>query len=190
MKSRINKMVLVWIIAGLAMILTTRAADAQGLDRRMEFSIASSTQVYFQDDDESFLMNLPVRLGVFVTPNLLVEAENIFTLVSEEFGYIVSLNLSYNFTSGKKVMPFFLLGAGRANGIPVGNTAYEDCCQRKFRVLNMGTGLKFLVSQRAALRIEYRLQNFSPESQGDYQGGTNGLSTTVHSLFTGVSLFF
>jgi opacity protein-like surface antigen len=186
------------LFALLAFMLITITAGAQENNRRMEFSIAGSAQAFVGERETEHYLSFPIRIGRFVNENVLIEVEGIITGWDEaaygdtEFGYIVSLNGSYNFIAGEKTMPFLLLGIGFSNGLPFANSvAYSNEDGPKPIVLNAGTGMKFLLSENAALRIEYRLQDFSGEKSVDYYYGTytDKIDVTLHSMFFGVSLF-
>jgi opacity protein-like surface antigen len=175
------------------------AVNAQERTRTVEFSVAGSVQAYVGKYETEHYISLPVRVGAFVTPNVLIELEGIITGWDEawygdtEFGYVVSLNGSYNVVANEQVMPFFLLGIGFSNGLPLANAiAIPDDDGPTPLVLNAGAGMKFLLSPMAALRIEYRLQDFSGEQteEGWYGTYTDKIDVTVHSMFFGVSLFF
>jgi hypothetical protein len=180
----------------VGMLLGT-VANAQQNNRQFELSVAGSMQAYVGEGETEHYLNFPVRFGVFATPNVLIEAEGIVTGFDEdfygdtEFGYIASLNGSYNTLATEQMMPFFLLGIGFSNGVPLSNAIALRSGGPKPLVLNAGIGIKFLVSPMAALRVEYRLQDFHGEETrktywGDY---TEKIDVTVHSMFFGVSLF-
>lgn len=174
------------------------AAVAQDARRYVEFSIAGSAQAYVYEGETCHYLNLPARVGGFVTPNLLLELEGIVTVWDEveygetEAGYIISLNGSYNQAVTERLMPFVLLGVGFSSNVPFANSvAFYGGSRPKPTVLNAGTGMKFLFSPMAALRVEYRLQDFSGEKTiSTYYGSyVYKVDVTVHSIFFGVSLF-
>jgi hypothetical protein len=177
-------------MALLFSVILGTAANAQHNNRHFELSIAGSMQAYVGERETEHYLNFPVRFGVFATPNLLIEAEGIVTGFDEdfygstEFGYIASLNGSYNTLATQQLMAFFLLGIGFSNGVPLSNAVALRSGGPKPVVLNAGIGMKFLVSPMAALRVEYRLQDFNGK-KGPYK-----IDVTVHSMFFGVSLFF
>jgi opacity protein-like surface antigen len=199
---------LLMLFALLACTLTAAAVNAQERTRLGEFSIAGSAQAYVFADETLHFISLPIRVGGFVTRNVLIEAEAILTGWDEEvykevygrvydeaeFGYIVSLNGSYNIIATEKLMPFLLLGIGFSNGIPLANAAaFASPDGPRPTVLNAGAGVKFLFSPMAALRVEYRLQDFSGEKiRGTWYGRTyiDKIDVTLHSVFFGISLFF
>lgn len=186
-------------LALLACMLLATASEAQEQAWRGEFSIAGSAQAFVGENETEHYLSFPIRIGGFVNRNFLIEVEGIITGWDEafngetEFGYILSLNGSYNVITSEKLMPFFLVGIGFANGIPLANAvAIPDTDGPKPVVLNAGAGMKFLLSPMAALRIEYRLQDFSGEKtiETEYYTHKDKIDVTLHSVFFGVSLFF
>jgi len=188
--------VIVGVLVCVFIMVDTPAAQER--TRTVEFSIAGSMQAYVGEEETEHYLNFPIRVGAFVTPNLLIELEGIVTGWDENFygdteaGYILSLNGSYNHVVTEQLMPFVLLGIGFSNGLPLANSIvfyYED--GPRPTVLNAGAGMKFLLSPKAALRIEYRMQDFSGEATRDtwYGSYVDKIDVTVHSLFFGVSLF-
>ncbi len=195
-----KKYALTIIGALVCALMIVNVSLAQERIRYVEFSIAGSMQAYVGEKETEHYLNLPIRVGAFVTPNFLIELEGIVTGWDEdwygdtEFGYIVSLNGSYNRAVTETLTPFVLAGIGFSNGVPFANSvAFYNEDGPKPTVLNAGLGMKFLFSPKAALRIEYRLQDFSGEKTkvryffGSY---TEKIDMTVHSMFFGVSLFF
>jgi len=194
-----KRIVMLMAAALICALMTVNVTSAQERTRNVEFSIAGSMQAYVGEDETEHYISLPIRIGAFVTPNILIEAEGIVTGWDEEMyddtevGYVISLNGSYNIIATEELMPFFLLGIGFSNGLPLANAiAFYDGDGPRPTVLNAGAGMKFLVSPMAALRIEYRLQDFSGEKTRETWSGTytDKIDVTLHSLFFGVSLFF
>lgn len=196
------------MITGLLVIITlasVAAADTTQRIRHVEFSIAGSMQAFVSDGDHSLMMNMPVRIGAFVTRDFEIEAEGILTVGEGYYnktvvGYIASLNGSYNFRVDR-LISFALLGYGFTDSAPIGNVvAGNNYNDMTLSVLNAGFGWKFLFTPKAALRVEYRLQKFSGRKTytytGYYGGGyesqshTYDVDFTIHSIFFGVSLFF
>lgn len=187
------------ILAVLVGMIFSVTADAQENNRKVEFSIAGSAQAYVGERETEHYISLPIRIGRFVSKNILIEAETIVTGWDEdwygetEFGYIISLNGSYNIIATDKMMPFVLAGIGTSNGMPFFNSmAFKDGNGIKPMVINAGAGIKALFSPMAALRIEYRLQNFNGKKTIDtwYGSYEDKIDVTIHSMFFGVSLFF
>jgi opacity protein-like surface antigen len=167
--------------------------------RHVEFSIAGSAQAFVDDGGSVVLMNMPLRIGAFITRSLEIEAEGIATVAQgcydTEVGYIASLNGSYNFPASDKLMPFVLVGYGFTNSMPLGNVlADKEYDNITLSVLNAGLGWKFLFTPRAALRVEYRMQRFhGTRTYSDWYFGhtyTYDVDFTLHSVLIGVSLFF
>ena len=185
------------LVCLLALALTATNSGAGDNVRHVELSVAGSAQAFVNDGYTDLALNMPVRVGTFVTKDALLEVEGIFTVIAPE-GYnhksaiTVSLNGSYNFPASDKILPFLLFGLGYSNGAPLGNVIAGSLCnQRDFRVLNAGAGAKFLFTPKAALRVEYRYQNFLEVDIIDIGFGRHdeNINFGVHSMFFGVSLF-
>lgn len=181
----------------VACLLTIGTAIAEEHTNNFEFSIAGSVQAFVYNDQTVYLLNLPFRIGHFVTPKLLLETEGIITaqdntITREKIrvGYIWSLNGSYNIQATDQLMPFFLLGVGFTNSSP---RAYFGLQDMSVHLINAGAGTKIFFSPKAALRIEYRLQDFEGRATASHWWKgyyTQIIDYTVHSAFFGVSLFF
>lgn len=190
------------IFAGLLVMTamaSTAAGDATQGIRHVEFSIAGSMQAYVSDGGHSFIMNMPLRIGAFIAKGFEIEAEGIVTVAEgyydTEVGYIESLNGSYNFPVGDKLLQFVLVGYGFTNSMPLGNVlADKEYDKMTLSVINAGLGWKFLLTPKAALRVEYRMQKFSGKRTYAYWyfgiPYTYDVDFTLHSIFFGVSLFF
>jgi opacity protein-like surface antigen len=190
------------IAAGLLVIMamaSMAAADTTQRIRHMEFSIAGSAQAFVDDGGSMLLMNMPLRVGAFVVGGFEIEVEGIATIgegcYDTEVGYIESLNGSYNFPVGDKLLQFVLVGYGFTNSMPLGNVlADKEYDNMTLSVINAGLGWKFLLTPKAALRVEYRMQKFSGKRTYDYWyfgiPYTYDVDFTLHSIFFGVSLFF
>ncbi len=152
--------------------------------RKVELSTAASFQV-FVDEGESFtLVNIPLRIGLYLTPYLEVEPEVVLTLVEDQdAASIFSANLAYHFelpSNGKSYI-FVLAGAGFGNASPLHNSAGSvfGGGDRTATILNLGLGNKTFLTNSVAVRFEFRFQKFSFE----------GNSLQVHSGYLGFSVF-
>ena len=181
------------LVCLLALALMFTSSSAGENVRHVELSVAGSAQAFVSESYTDLLLNIPVRVGAFITRDALIEAEGIFTVIAPEgydhkTGITISLNASYNFPASDKVLPFLLLGSGYSNNAPLGNVVAGNLCgQKDFWVVNAGAGAKFLFTPKAALRVEYRYQYFS---EVDLFGGqSQEPELSVHSMFFGVSLF-
>ena len=96
------------------------------------------------------------RLGFYVVEGLEIEPELLFLISSgSDPVYILNGNVSYNFISEGKGVPFILIGYGLANTVPFFNV---PTTKTDFRVdvLNAGGGVKAFLKEDIAVRIEYR----------------------------------
>jgi hypothetical protein len=188
-----------------AFIIGATGIQARERTRTVEFSIAGALQAQVHESATVYFMTLPVRCGVYITPDILVEAEAIITGLDQkmtwedtQWGYILSLNASYNFPLSNSLEPFILLGYGLTDSNPYGNVMAANQYgnyDMTVGVFNAGAGIKVFFSRKAALRIDYRLQKFSAEKTSAYSDyyyegvQTIKVDYTQHSLFFGVSLF-
>ena len=107
------------------------------------------------------------RLGYEVAKGFEIEPEaTLVTVKGSNPAYILNGNVSYNFISTAKAVPFLLLGYGTANEIPflqipsVRSGSWMG-------VLNIGGGVKGYLTKDVAMRVEYRYQTFSGQAQED-----------------------
>jgi hypothetical protein len=152
-------------------------------NKRFEFSTAASVwNIKWEGEENQTVFNVPVRLGFFIYKGLEIEPELLLTIPeeSDSTGIIAVGNLVYNFKLSGKAVPFVLGGAGYGNAYPFFCAAFD--WDDSVTVLNFGAGIKLLVGDSAALRLEYRFSQYSESSGGDKR--------TDNNFMLGVSLFF
>jgi len=177
------------------------AAAAQPVPgKKFEFS----TGAYFWNvkykgaSESSSILNVPIRVGVFLFKGLEFEPEILLTIPdkSENTGVIFLGNLSYNFNVSENVVPFVLAGGGYGNAEEYFSAASKQAIGAGIAVINAGLGVKFLFGRTAALRLEYRFIRYSGSKtvSYDYWWGnytyTYDFGRTDHKIFTGLSIFF
>lgn len=148
----------------LIIALTSTSMLAQPREgKNKELSLSGSYQNFSSGSGSSsssaFLIS--PRLGFFVVEGLELEPELLFLLSSgSDPVYMLNGNVSYNFLTQGKGIPFLLVGYGLANTVPVFNVPF---IRTDFRVdvLNLGGGVKAFLSEDIALRLEYRYQKFT-----------------------------
>ena len=178
--------------------LSVSMPQAQVPGGPVELSIGGSLQAVVFEEETVHLMSIPMRVGVFLNPEVSLELEGILTGLDEElaeettWGYVVTGSLAYHILISGQVRPFVLAGYGFSDSWPLaGVLASGDFEDTTLGVLNLGAGVKAMVGERAALRVEYRMQKFS----GTYElpdfvgGGDTDIDFTIHSTMFGVSLF-
>lgn len=169
----------------LIILVAVQVASAQIEKGDKELSIAASfMSVKSEHDDADFIVNIPIRLGFFATPNVEVEPEFLFTKWEEEdVGFVLSGNVAYNYVMSdpeSKTVPFLFAGFGYSNAlIYLPNFVWPSWGDESWTVMNVGGGFKFFMAKQAALRCEYRFQKFFGEDS-DF---------TYHNIFLGVSAF-
>jgi len=160
-----------------------------GKGKRFEFSTSASIwNVKWTGEESSTLINVPLRLGVFLFKGLELEPELSLTIPeeSEDTGILVLGNISYNFSVSERVLPFVLAGIGYGNAVPALGWAWD--VEEKVIPVNFGAGVKAFVGDSAAIRLEYRFTKFYEADQGLFK--TEGDVRTDHNFFVGISLFF
>ena len=178
---------------GLA-VLAAPALAGDTLSRgRLELSTSASFNSIQEGDGGESLsaLNLPTRLGYFVTDRLALEGELGFTHISGDgegqTGALFSGNVLYHFGQAS-VRPFLLAGAGIGNGFDYfGLVVDTDSTVKTF---NAGAGLKALMGERAALRLEYRFTRASGSGENFGDFSTPDEHVNNHRVLVGVSLFF
>ncbi len=119
--------------------------------------------------DTESMLNVPIRFGWFFWKGLELEPELMWTKYHEKYGYsgsmstynetgrMFSANLLYNFTlKNSHFMPFVLAGWGFGNGLPWGDQIERYDPGAKASTPNLGVGVKYLIGNVGALRLEYR----------------------------------
>ncbi len=175
----------------LVFVKGTFAQPVKG--KKFEFSTSASIyNVKEKDGETETLINIPLRIGYYIFRGLEIEPEFLLTIPeeSEETGYFILVNLAYNFKASEKIIPFVLAGGGYGNGY----TAYKLVFDWDMGVtaLNFGAGIKYLVGNSAALRIEYRFTKYSGEKTTSYTWGTytDKIDRTDNNILVGISIFF
>ena len=177
--------------AALAALLVTGSALALGQPvASKKFELGTSVSLFSADpDNESAygLLNIPVRFGWFVWKGLEIEPEIMLSIplnpdIGEETSYVVIGNLTYNFRTSGKLVPFVGGGAGVGNGFPT-----SGFVMRKGQTVTTFDGLlgvKYILNDHFGVRAEYRFNRFVIDvTDGSLEG-------TYHLFFIGFSLFF
>jgi len=151
-------------------------------NKKFEFSTSASLwNVKFKGGESETMINLPIRLGFFVFKGLEIETELFLTIPEDEdLGFLLLGNLSYNFKVSEKLVPFILGGAGYGNSEQSYSLAFDY--DSNIFALNFGAGIKYLVGNSAAIRIDYRFTKYS----GEY----DWFDRTDNNIFVGLSIFF
>lgn len=178
------KKVLRIIISCVFILFIVKGIFAQPVEgKKFEFSTSASMwNVKFEGDpDSETVFNIPLRIGFYLFKGLEIEPEVFLTLPEdgEETGILVLGNLAYNFKATDHVNLFILGGLGFGNSVQSFGIAWDY--DESISVLNFGGGIKYLIGNSAALRLEYRFTSYSVD--GDHH-------RTDNNLYLGVSLFF
>lgn len=175
------------IVLTVFFFLGTLVVSAQPAGKKWEVGAAFSyTNYKFKGDTESsYVFNLPVRVGYYVWQGLEIEPELLLTkFKGSDTGYILSGNFAYNFKTAGSLQPFILAGVGFGNGFAFANIVEGDT-DFHATVLNFGGGVKCLVGNSAAIRVEYRYTHNHLTATGFEAENAN-----IHQLLAGFSLFF
>ena len=179
------------LMVTLDMLIISAHSMAQPLEgKKFEFSTSASMWNVKSDGGETeTLINLPIRMGFFVFKGLEIEPELFFTIPEkgEDIGYIILGNLSYNFKTSENLMLFVLGGAGFGNGQRLLNLVVDQ--DMGVTVYNFGAGIKYLIGDSSAIRIEYRYTNYSGETSETSLWGewTDKLDRTDNNILIGIS---
>ncbi len=161
--------------------------------RNKELSLSGSYQNYSSGNSSgssgAFLIS--PRLGFFVVRGLELEPEALLMVSSgSDAVYMLNGNISYNFISAGKGVPFLLLGYGIANTFPFFNVPFTRT-DFMVGVLNIGGGVKVFIRDDIALRIEYRFQRFSGQGETTSFGAysfSQKVDTRIHTVEFGFSI--
>lgn len=187
-------------VLGLVVVLfvCTLAVSAQPVGKKFELGFSGSfTSFKFSyESDSTTVFNLPLRAGYYIWKGLEIEPELMLTKAEgADAGFILAANLAYNFNLKGNLRPFVLAGIGFGNGFTVANIAEGDS-DVNATVVNLGLGIKYLIGNSAALRLEYRYTH--DHMKYDYvieaitiQQAENGTeNVNSHQILAGVSIFF
>ena len=180
------------ILAIPIIVSETFAQPVQG--KRFEFSTSASflSMKYKEARESNTVFNLSLRLGYFIFKGLEIEPELILTIPdeSENTGYFFMGNLAYNFKTSEKMIAFLLAGVGYGNGLRILSSVMD--ADTGITALNYGAGIKYLISETAALRIEYRFTKYSGAKTHTYYYATwtEEYDRTDNSVLLGLSVFF
>ncbi len=162
--------------------------------RRFELSTSASlSNVKHKGDETDTEVNIRLRLGYFLVKGVEIEPE-LFLNIQEDLRYtgcFFLVNLVQNFKASQKFIPFLLCGAGYGNGAVYYDLVFDQ--NMGVTALNLGAGVKCLLSDSAALRVEYRLTKYMGERSVTYPWGdtyTYELNRTDNNIMIGMSIFF
>jgi len=178
-------MIIIALAAG-----TSPAQPREGKNKELSLSGGYQNFSSGSSSGSSSAFLVSPRLGFFVVKGLELEPEALLMLSSgSDAVYVINANVSYNFISLNKSVPFLLIGYGRANtvpffSVPLGQTGFG------VGVVNLGTGVKIYLSEDIALRLEYRFQKFYGEGETTSYGSfsyTEKVDTRIHMVQFGLS---
>ena len=158
----------------------------------VKFELGTSASYYslkFEDSEGPMdYLNIPVRFGWYVWKGLEVEPEVQFFIPLEDeadAAYFLQAHLLYNFSVGGKIVPFIGGGVGVGNGLPFYGVIEGGSDYKSFGLIGLA-GVKFMIGNSAAIRVEYRFNRISWDSTFALEKEWG----TLHNLLTGVSVFF
>ncbi len=135
---------------------------------------------------------IPLRFGWYVWKGLEVEPELALN-IPLKYGYdmtcIGTLNVFYNYKLGKKFVPFAGGGLSIGNAYPLAQYPMGEqsgYASLNTAAMNLGGGLKYLLTDSVALRAEYRCSLYRLTQDGS-DGHEN---MTFHKVMIGLSYIF
>ena len=171
----------------LLLLGTTFAVSQPVQGKKFELGTAFSFSSFkFSDSLESdTILTLPLRFGFFIWKGLEIEPEVMLQKwEGSDAAFLLSGNLAYNFKLQGNLVPFLLAGAGLGNGLAVGPFMEGGSGINAF-LLNFGGGLKYVLGNSGAIRLEYRFSRNRLTQEGFEAEIFNS-----HQIFLGVSVFF
>jgi len=148
----------------VAIALASACALSQPFpEKRVELSFSGGLQsISSGSGASSAVFLLTPRVGYFALGGLEVEGEGTFAFAGgSDPAYMFNGILSYNFPLRGRAVPFILAGYGVANSVPTFNVPLLSYSLAQLGVLNVGVGMKALLADNVAMRVEYRYQKFS-----------------------------
>jgi opacity protein-like surface antigen len=167
------------------------------VDEKNEFTDHHSGQTQTETYRSNFF-TLGARYGYYIYHGLEIEPELMFTAIKDaETGISLHGNVAYNFSpkpapKNPRLIPFLLAGFSIGNSIPYFHTfvmaPYEGGDSKNATGINLGFGIKTLVSDHAALRFEYRYEWYTQKHESS--NSDSKVSDAFGNVLFGVSLFF
>jgi len=127
-------------------------------------SESSSDYMYFQ---------LHIIPGIYIIDGLSFEPELDFLFIEESepsFSFIPNLSYTYRFPTSSNLALYCRAGYGLSNSYNLFGFLFRTSSSLEIGVLNLGVGLKFLVSENFCLRseINYRRSTYTEEESSYY----------------------
>lgn len=190
-----------YFVAGILLIMVihnlaqAQSAKTLQLKGKTELSAAFSFQSIKEKDatESNWILTLPIQTRYFVTQNIGIGAEVIFTdgKGEQNTGYILNGIVEVAFPTPDGIIPFLNAGYGISNGSYVIDRlalkAYDDV---NLGVLNLGGGIRMPFGEKVFGKTEVRYQKFSGEYKYDTFFGTQtiDIATTYVNVLFGLSL--
>lgn len=177
----------------LSLIFTTDSL-AQIEKGQKELSLAITLSGIGGDEGVLYALG---RFGYFFSNKLELEPEIIFlqelSSGDDHPGIMVSVNflLHPDLPGSDQDFPFLLVGGGWAYSTNSFSNSYPTEA-RHYPLLNLGSGLKFRLNERTAIRVEFRYQRLFAEKEisPNYPYDTSDPSLNALNFLVGLSLFF
>ena len=181
------------IIVFFLSLILTGYSSAQIKKGQKELSLAITFSGI--GGDEGLLYALG-RFGYFFSNKLELEPEIIFlqelSSGDDHPGIMVSGNflLHPDLPGSDQDFPFLLVGGGWAYSTSSFSNSYPTEA-RHYPLLNLGSGLKFRLNERTAIRVEFRYQRLFAEKEisPNYPYDTDDPSLNAINFLVGLSLF-
>ena len=165
------------------------------LKGKTELSAAYSFQSVKQKEasEGSWILTLPIQTRYFVTQNIGIGAELIFTDEKGEqnTGYILNGIVEAAFPTPDGIIPFLNAGYGISNGsYIIDRLAIKNYDNVTLGVLNLGAGIRIPFGKKVFGKTEVRYQKFTGEYKYDTFFGTQAIDigTTYVNVLFGFSL--
>ncbi len=135
---------------------------------------------------------VPLRFGWYVWKGLEIEPElalNIPLKHGFDMTCIGTLNLFYNYKIGKKFVPFAGGGLSIGNAYPLVQFPMGEMmgdASMDTAAMNLGGGLKYLLTDSVALRAEYRCSLY----RVSWDGSAGHEDLSYHKVMIGLSYLF
>lgn len=178
------KTVLRILVVSLFIFIFVKGVLAQPVEgKKLEFSTSASMWniKYEWDDEATTIFNVPLRVGFYAYKGIEVEPELLLTIPEDgDTGILFLANVAFNLKASDKTIFFVLGGYGFGNSTPLfGFAWFQD---ENINALNFGGGIKHLISNSAAVRLEYRYIRYTDEAGDHFR--------TDNNLYLGISIFF
>lgn len=189
------------LLLGIMMVLPLALSLSQFKQKCIELAFSGSVSSWTtsstfsgQGNSESrAIVIVSSTIGYFVADGVSIEGEvGVVAMEKQNPSQYVLAGLSYTYSiSELNIAPFFHAGYGVSNSVQLptlGGLPVRTMNDMNVKVLNVGGGMKFLVSSGAALRLELNYRSHSWSENINYSYYPYSMPSNVDYKYSNVGL--